>query len=86
MWLLTNAVKFSQFLTVYLFLGIFSSFLVSISNFSIIGNSLLHYYFIIFGCHLLEACSFVRRDTKVVNQNGRGSEEELGGVEGAETI
>jgi hypothetical protein len=43
MWLLTNAVKFSQFLTVYLFLGIFSSFLVSISNFSIIGNSLLHY-------------------------------------------
>jgi hypothetical protein len=36
-------VKFSQFLTLCPFLVIFSSFLVSISNFNIIGISLFHY-------------------------------------------
>ena len=39
-----------------------------------------------FGCYLLEACSFLMRDRKGVDLDGRRGGEELGGVEGGETI
>ena len=38
-------------------------------------------------CHYLsEVCSFKMRDRKRVGLNGRGGGEELGGVEGGETV
>ena len=39
-----------------------------------------------FGCYLLEACSFLMRDRKGVDLDGRDGGEELGGVEGEETV
>lgn len=39
-----------------------------------------------FGCYFLEACSFLTRDRKGVDWDGRGGGEGLGGVEGGETI
>ena len=49
---------------------------------------LLHliFYFVIFGCYLLEACSFLMRDRKGVDLEGRRGGEDLGRVEGEETI
>jgi hypothetical protein len=34
------------------------------------------FYFVMFGCHLLEACSFLRRDRKEVDLEGKGGGEE----------
>lgn len=42
----------------------------------------LVFYFVVFGCHPLEACSFPTRDGKGVDLEGRG----WGGVEGRETV
>jgi hypothetical protein len=45
---------------------------------------LLHFiifYFVRFGCYLLEACSFLMRDRKGLDLEGRGGWEDLG-VEG----
>ena len=39
-----------------------------------------------FGCYLLEACSFLMRDRKGVDLEGRRGGKELGGVVGGETI
>ena len=49
---------------------------------------LLHliFYFVIFGCYLLEACSFLMRHKKEMDLDGRGGGEEIGKVEGGETI
>ena len=44
------------------------------------------FYFFLFGCYLLEACSFLMRDRKGVDLDGRDGGEELGGVEGEETV
>lgn len=44
------------------------------------------FYFVVFGCHLLEASSsLLKRDRKRVDQDGKGVEKRLGGVEGGET-
>jgi hypothetical protein len=37
-----------------------------------------------FGCHLLEAYSFLTRVRKGVDHEGRGGQEDLGGVEGGQ--
>lgn len=47
---------------------------------------LLHLYFVMLGCYLLEACSILRRDRRGVDLDNRGCGEELVGVEGRETI
>lgn len=41
-----------------------------------------YFYFDIFGCYVLEICSFLITDRKEVDPEGRGGVEELGGVEG----
>lgn len=43
-------------------------------------------WFILFGCHLLEACPFLMRDRNVVHLDGRGGGEVLGGVEGGKML
>lgn len=44
------------------------------------------YYFVIFDCYALEACSFQMRDRKGEDPDERGGEKEPGGIEGGETI
>lgn len=39
-----------------------------------------------FCCYLLEGCSYQMRDRKRMDLNWRGGGEELGGVEGEETV
>ena len=39
-----------------------------------------------FGCYLLEACSFLMRDRKGVDLEGKGGGEELGGINGGKTV
>lgn len=39
-------------------------------------------YFVVFGCYFSDACSFLMRDRKGMDPEGRGGREELGGVEG----
>jgi hypothetical protein len=39
-----------------------------------------------FGCYLLEARPFLKRDERGLDLEGRGSGEELGGEEGGETV
>lgn len=36
-------------------------------------------YFAMFGCYLLETCSFLRRNSRGVDPKGRGNGKELGG-------
>jgi hypothetical protein len=43
-------------------------------------------YFVISGCDLLEPYSFVTRDTRGVDLEGKENGENLGGVEGGKTI
>lgn len=47
---------------------------------------LIIFYFVMFGCFLLEACYFLMRNKKGVDLERRGGGEELGGVETVETI
>lgn len=47
---------------------------------------LIVFYYIMFGCYLIEACSFTMRDRKEADLGRRGSGEELGRVGGGETI
>lgn len=46
------------------------------------------FYFVMFDCHLLEACSCLMSNRKEVDlrNRGRGGEEELGEIETGETI
>ena len=44
------------------------------------------FYFDMFGCYLLEACSFLMIDRKGVDPEKRRGGEELGGVQGRESI
>lgn len=43
-------------------------------------------YSLMFCCYLLEACSFLMRDRKGLDPDGRGSREELGWTEGEKTV
>lgn len=47
---------------------------------------LIMFCFVRFGCYLLETGSFLKKDRKGVVLEWRGGREELGGVEGGETI
>lgn len=54
-----------------------------------IGKLLLHliiFYFVRFGCYLLETCSHLRRHRRSVDPEGRGDGKELRGGEGGKTI
>lgn len=44
------------------------------------------YYCVMFGCYLLEACSFLFRDRNRVDRDESRGGEDLGGLEGRETI
>lgn len=44
------------------------------------------FYFVLFGCYLPEACSSLMRDIKGVDLDGRGYDEEPGGVERGKTV
>jgi hypothetical protein len=70
-----------------LFLAFFSFCCFALSNFNemILLYSIL-FYFVMFCCYLLEACSFLRRDRKEVDLDGRRGREELGGIEGREAV
>lgn len=39
-------------------------------------------FVVMFSCHLLEFCSFLMRNKKGVDLDGRGAREELGGIKG----
>lgn len=41
----------------------------------------LCYFFALFDCYLLESCSFLLRDRKIVDLEGKGRGKELGKVE-----
>lgn len=63
-------------------LKLFCSCWVALSNFDMIV--LLHliiFYFVVVGCHLLEACSFLIKDLNWIYLEGMGGVEELIGVE-----
>lgn len=45
-----------------------------------------YFIFVILGCYVLEICSFLITNRKGVDPEGRGGVEELGGIEGEETI
>ena len=47
---------------------------------------LIMFYFVMSCCHLLEDCSFLMRDRKVVDLERRRGGEELGGVDEGETV
>ena len=68
----------------YLPLGLFSFSWLALSNFDVMFVVLS--YFVMVCCYLLEACSFLVRHRKGVDLDGRGSGEELGEIEGGETV
>ena len=49
-------------------------------------TKILIFYFVMFGCYLLGACSFLMRDRKGVDLEGKGGGEELGGINGGKTV
>lgn len=44
------------------------------------------FYFVMFGCYLLYACSFLMRDRKEVGLDRREDGEKLGGTEGGKIV
>ena len=69
----------------FLLLGLFFFYFFALSNFA--GMMfVLPYIFAVFCCYLLEVSYFLMRDCKGVDLDVRGSEEELEGVEGFETV
>ena len=63
-------------------LGLFSSCGVATSNFdSLVFLHPVIFYLVMFGCYLLEACTFLMRDRKGADPEERGGGEELGGIE-----
>lgn len=48
------------------------------------GFCFILYFILFFGCYLLQACSFLIRDRKRVDPEGREKGKELGRVEGEE--
>lgn len=60
--------------------------MITLLNFDVIVFVFSYFYIAIFYYYLLEACSFLVSYGKGVDQDGRGVGEELGGVEGRETI
>lgn len=55
------------------------------SNFYMIVFASSYDYFM-FDCDLLEACSFLMTYRKGMDQDGKGDGEELGSLEGGETV
>lgn len=43
-------------------------------------------YFVMFCCYLLDLCSFLTRDRKIMDPHGRGDREELGEKERGKTV
>jgi hypothetical protein len=72
-------VKTSGHLTLVPALETLSSCWITISNFKmIVFLYLFVFYIVMFGCYLLEACSFLMRDRNGVNSYERECVEKLG--------
>lgn len=47
---------------------------------------LILFYVVMFGCHLIDTCSFLMRDRQGMDPEGWRGGEDLGGKEGGEAI